>query len=558
VSSGKDYAKKRLKELERRSMKIHCPHCGVKGSADDSYSGRKVKCPQCSNIFEARQARAKDLPAESTPATEPASEAEFLRGEEVFSGMAGSGSGIDPDITGEDVVEVDEESLEDSLRCPHCGVKGSADDSYKGQKVKCPKCSGVFIVKGARGQYLPAEPVPVTGLSPETDFPAVQEQSLGWADIASEIDLDETGGEAAAEEEILEGASPGLNALLDDFEESAEEPSALTPTENVEQNREAESGPSDSMDFSQLEEISVIEEEDEPAEPPDEIEQEPYGIDTEQCWQCGKKDSVGESFIAKDGRLYCADCLPDEELYETGRAESAPHSAFRDDAGREPNYAFSIKETLREAWEKTKGAKGAIWAGTACMYLVILIIAVGGTYLLPSQSAEITDLSQLDIAGMASSAVLQMVVDVAFALFVAGLLFIGIRKVAGDPVSWKMTFKGFSCSGKIIVAAILQTLLISIGFLLLILPGIYLAIGYSMTMPLIVDKGLSPWQALETSRKAIHKVWWKVAGLLVVMGLLFVVALIPVGIGLIWVWPMFIVLGGVVYRHLFGVELQSD
>ena len=33
-------------------MKLHCPHCGVKGSADDSYRGRKVKCPKCLGIFE--------------------------------------------------------------------------------------------------------------------------------------------------------------------------------------------------------------------------------------------------------------------------------------------------------------------------------------------------------------------------------------------------------------------------------------------------------------------------------------------------------------------------
>ena len=33
-------------------MKIYCPHCGVKGSADDSYSGRKIKCPKCQEMFD--------------------------------------------------------------------------------------------------------------------------------------------------------------------------------------------------------------------------------------------------------------------------------------------------------------------------------------------------------------------------------------------------------------------------------------------------------------------------------------------------------------------------
>ena len=46
----------------------------------------------------------------------------------------------------------------------------------------------------------------------------------------------------------------------------------------------------------------------------DEIELEPYGIDKEQCWQCGKIDSIGEPFIARNGRLYCKDCAPIGEI----------------------------------------------------------------------------------------------------------------------------------------------------------------------------------------------------------------------------------------------------
>ena len=32
-------------------MKMLCPHCGVKGSADDSYQGKTVKCPKCQEVF---------------------------------------------------------------------------------------------------------------------------------------------------------------------------------------------------------------------------------------------------------------------------------------------------------------------------------------------------------------------------------------------------------------------------------------------------------------------------------------------------------------------------
>ena len=32
------------------------------------------------------------------------------------------------------------------MLCPHCGVNGTVDDSLVGRKVKCPKCTNVFVV----------------------------------------------------------------------------------------------------------------------------------------------------------------------------------------------------------------------------------------------------------------------------------------------------------------------------------------------------------------------------------------------------------------------------
>ncbi len=32
-------------------MRIACPCCGVFGTADDSYSGRKIRCPKCDEVF---------------------------------------------------------------------------------------------------------------------------------------------------------------------------------------------------------------------------------------------------------------------------------------------------------------------------------------------------------------------------------------------------------------------------------------------------------------------------------------------------------------------------
>jgi uncharacterized membrane protein len=69
----------------------------------------------------------------------------------------------------------------------------------------------------------------------------------------------------------------------------------------------------------------------------------------------------------------------------------------------------------------------------------------------------------------------------------------------------------------------------------------------------VVERGLSPWQALETSRKAISQHWFKVFGLFLLLGIIMGLSMIPVGIGLIWTIPLFIISMGVLYRTIFGV-----
>ncbi len=32
------------------------------------------------------------------------------------------------------------------IDCPHCGVSGSVDDALAGKKLRCPKCTKVFLV----------------------------------------------------------------------------------------------------------------------------------------------------------------------------------------------------------------------------------------------------------------------------------------------------------------------------------------------------------------------------------------------------------------------------
>lgn len=511
-------------------MKIQCPHCGVKGTADDSYNGKQVKCPKCKGVFAAltiipeAPLQEQPLPTEVLQPAEPDSSitpaacqdtAEAIEQQEDIA--EDIGAAVDSAWPDEEIAE----DITDIL---------TAEDVPEGDKTE-PEESALPVVE--------------------------QEDVFSWTDIASEIDEEMAKGAEQSKEE--DGDPASLTSFFtddapaaDDVNMQAEGPPASSSDETL----------TPGTDIEPMLNADLPEEgRGEAKEAGDEIESKPYGMDKEQCWQCGKKDSVGVPFIAKGGRLYCSDCLPVEKPEAEEEMAYLPPDFISKDLGREddtpkgPGYGFSIVGIIKEAWAKTKGAKASVWAGSAIMYLTLLVLIAGGSFLLPSQ---MNHAEGFNIIGVVGNVLFQLIVNVIMVIFSAGLLYIGIRKVADEPIGWKMIFEGFSIPGKLVVAAILQTLLIVVGFMLLILPGIYLAIGYAMTVPLIVDRKMSPWQAMEMSRKAIHGKWWKVFGLYFVMGLLAMVSALPLGLGLIWTWPMFIVLGGVVYHSLFGIDRRGE
>jgi hypothetical protein len=57
-------------------------------------------------------------------------------------------------------------------------------------------------------------------------------------------------------------------------------------------------------------------------------------------------------------------------------------------------------------------------------------------------------------------------------------------------------------------------------FLLCLIPTIYLKVRWAFTLPLVIDKGMDFWTAMKTSWVMVGKHWWRVFGLIVLIGLL--------------------------------------
>lgn len=214
------------------------------------------------------------------------------------------------------------------------------------------------------------------------------------------------------------------------------------------------------------------------------------------------------------------------------------------------DYELSVRDVLSEAWARTSGAKGSFWMGVARLSGVFAIGGVLG-YLF-------TAVPGLGIAGKVMKAVLDLVMQ----FFVgpvlgAGLYLMGVQRATDKPVEPSTVFSLFHKAVPLALVSVLYLGLVCVGLLLFIVPGLYLAVAYSYAPLLVVDKDLGPWQALETSRKAITTHWFTFFSLgLISMGLVAFSA-IPLGLGLIWSMPWSLIAWGVTYRTVFGVERKT-
>lgn len=243
------------------------------------------------------------------------------------------------------------------------------------------------------------------------------------------------------------------------------------------------------------------------------------------------------------------------DIFETPETEPTdPESSIADYGSIEKaiagDYEFTIGGILKEGWEKTKGAKWAIHLAFFWYFLVAIAFVV------LAQIATVTLIANMQNPDIVIAATIgqQLLLNLILMPIVVGIFMLGIKRSVDAPMESVSIFDYFNKTGTILITMIMAYVLVFIGFVLLIVPGIYLSIAYFMAMPLVVEKDMSPWQALETSRKALTKRWFSFFFLNLVIGLILVISAIPLGIGWIWTLPMTFVCYGVLYRNMFGVE----
>ena len=126
-----------------------------------------------------------------------------------------------------------------------------------------------------------------------------------------------------------------------------------------------------------------------------------------------------------------------------------------------------------------------------------------------------------------------------------------VARARGGRPGIEVLFSGFSRFGESLALYLVSAILILVGFLLCILPGIYLALAWAAAAPLLSDRRGGFWECMETSRQALtaHFGWlllfWLVTALIAASGILLC------GVGLLVTAPLAYLAYAVAYVRLF-------
>jgi len=193
-----------------------------------------------------------------------------------------------------------------------------------------------------------------------------------------------------------------------------------------------------------------------------------------------------------------------------------------------PTKELGIEEIFSLAWDLyTKHAKNIIPP-----YLILGLLTLISEYIpILARYQRIYGIMRIYIGvyEIISSILWWMIIAIA-SLIVAGITI----KYAGDVIEGgNPTLKSslnytVNRLGDIILTAILLAIILTVGFILLIIPGIIFGIMFILAMHVVVLEGKGPIEALHRSRQLVHGRWIKTfAIILIIFVIIFIASIIP-------------------------------
>lgn len=180
-------------------------------------------------------------------------------------------------------------------------------------------------------------------------------------------------------------------------------------------------------------------------------------------------------------------------------------------------YEVKIGEYIQRGWEIMQQNLGGFIGFTVILFLFSFIPAVMPERLFPLVNA---------------------VVNVISPVLSAGFLIVAFKTIKRQSTEFGDFFRGFNSFFPIFLTSLLVGIFVVLGLILLIIPGIFLAVAYSFSIAFVVGRNFDFWEAMESSRKIITRNWFSFFIFLILLALINVGGALLLGVGLLFTVPL--------------------
>ena len=206
------------------------------------------------------------------------------------------------------------------------------------------------------------------------------------------------------------------------------------------------------------------------------------------------------------------------------------------------NKCFSFSDVLGSGWGVMK-ANFWFFVGLGIVYAVV-----------NSMTNMLNEIIKNTYAPTALVAIVRIILGIVGQV-ISVVLNIGIVKISlsfcdGVKPRFGTLLDGWDCFWRYAGTMILYSLIIFGGFLLLVIPGIIWSVKFSLSYYFVIDKGLSPIEALKASARTTTGVKWELFGFSILCGLICVLGFICLVVGLFAAYPTVLIATALVYRQL--------
>ena len=139
-----------------------------------------------------------------------------------------------------------------------------------------------------------------------------------------------------------------------------------------------------------------------------------------------------------------------------------------------------------------------------------------------------------------------------------GYAVVSARLMQGEAPRFGDFFKGFTWYLTLLLLGLVTQVLVVLGLVLLIVPGIYLMVGYIFAPWFVLDRRVGFWEAMELSRHAVRPHWFELFGLVLMIILINLLGALALGVGLLVTIPVTWCALTAAYATLVGFQAEPQ